>query len=98
QLIQTKDIPRYHDRLPFHYIGNGEETLFTSRLDPIRRPREVFSFHRPETLAKWATDGYEPIRQRMRHMPALQTAGMRKVQERAIIGTERSLAEDHERT
>jgi len=98
QLIKTKNIPRYHDRLPFHYIANGEETLFTSRLDPIRRPREVFSVHRPETLAKWATDGYEPIRQKLRHMPALQTDGMRDVQERAIRGTERSMAEDRERT
>jgi type I restriction enzyme R subunit len=56
ELVKTRNLPRYDDRLPFHYISTGTETLFTSRRDPIRRPREVFHFHRPETLAAWAAE------------------------------------------
>jgi type I restriction enzyme R subunit len=55
-LVAKRNLPRYADRLPFHYISTGTETLFTSRLDPIRRPREVFHFHKPETLAAWAVE------------------------------------------
>jgi len=39
--------------LPFLYESTGVETRFTSRLDPEPRSRQVFSFHRPETLAAW---------------------------------------------
>ncbi len=37
QLVQTRNVPRYQDRLPFHYMSTGTETLFTSRRDPITR-------------------------------------------------------------
>ena len=37
-------------------MSTGTETLFASRLDPIVRPREVFHFHRPETLLEWVTE------------------------------------------
>jgi DNA-binding SARP family transcriptional activator len=39
--------------LPFRYESTGTETRFTNDLDPEPRSREVFSFHRPETLARW---------------------------------------------
>jgi type I restriction enzyme, R subunit len=32
----------------------GVETRFTNRLDPTPKSRDVFTFHRPETLAEWA--------------------------------------------
>ena len=41
--------------LPFAYISTGEETAFINRFDPHPRTREVFSFHRPETLREWLT-------------------------------------------
>lgn len=41
--------------LPFSYISTGEETAFINHLDPHPRTREVFSFHRPETLREWLT-------------------------------------------
>ena len=41
--------------LPFLYQGTGVETRFTNRLDPVPKARDVFSFHRPETLADWLT-------------------------------------------
>jgi type I restriction enzyme R subunit len=39
--------------LPFQYVSTGVETRFTSLLDPEPRSREIFHFHRPETLAGW---------------------------------------------
>jgi type I restriction enzyme R subunit len=95
-LVKTRDLPRYHDRLPFHYISTGTETLFTSRRDPIRRPREVFHFHCPETLAAWAVEP-TPYRARLRQLPPLKTAGLRDVQEHAIRTLEASLADDRPR-
>ena len=74
ETVKTRNIPRYADRIPFHYISTGTETLFTSRRDPIRRPREVFYFHRPETLAKWAQEEH-PLRARLRMLPASTPKG-----------------------
>jgi type I restriction enzyme R subunit len=34
------------------YETTATETHFTNTLDPTPRSREVFSFHRPETLAR----------------------------------------------
>lgn len=39
--------------LPFLYESTGAETRFTNGLDPNPRSREVFHFHKPETLARW---------------------------------------------
>lgn len=39
--------------LPFLYQSTGVETRFTNRLDPTPKARDVFSFHRPDTLADW---------------------------------------------
>lgn len=39
--------------LPFLYESTGVETRFTNRLDPEPRSRDLFSFHRPETVASW---------------------------------------------
>ena len=47
------DLPAHHNPLPFLYESTGAETQFTNRLDPEPRSRLVFSFHSPETLAKW---------------------------------------------
>ena len=42
--------------LPFCYQSTGVETHFTNGLDPDPRSREVFWFHRPETMAGWFDD------------------------------------------
>ena len=47
------NLPAHHNPLPFLYESTGAETQFTNRLDPEPRSRLVFSFHSPETLAKW---------------------------------------------
>ena len=42
--------------LPFGYESTGAETRFTSALDPVSASRRVYTFHRPETLARWHED------------------------------------------
>ncbi len=42
--------------LPFGYESTGAETRFTSWLDPVAASRRVYTFHRPETLARWHED------------------------------------------
>ncbi len=42
--------------LPFAYISTGDETAFINHLDPHPRTREVYSFHRPETVREWLAD------------------------------------------
>jgi type I restriction enzyme R subunit len=39
--------------LPFAYISTGDETAFINLLDPHPRTREVFTFHRPDTIREW---------------------------------------------
>jgi type I restriction enzyme R subunit len=47
------NVPCPRKPLPFLYQSTGIETRFTSLLDPDARSRQVFAFHRPETLAEW---------------------------------------------
>jgi len=46
-------LPAYVRPFPFLYQSTGVETRFTNRLDPEPRSQQVFSFHRPGTLAEW---------------------------------------------
>jgi type I restriction enzyme R subunit len=52
-------LPAHFRPLPFLYESTGVETRFTNLLDPEPRSRQVFAFHRPETLAEWLAD--EPL-------------------------------------
>jgi type I restriction enzyme R subunit len=44
----------WHDPLPFRYVSTGVETYFADDRDPNARSRRVFTFHRRETIVKWA--------------------------------------------
>jgi type I restriction enzyme, R subunit len=48
--------------LPFAYQSTGTETRFTNTRDPEARSRQVFWFHRPETLAGWIGELTEGLR------------------------------------
>src|SRR5207249_6128479 len=41
---------KWREPLPFAYESTGVETQFTNQLDPSPKSRNVFAFHRPETL------------------------------------------------
>src|SRR6266853_2162027 len=44
---------KWRDPLPFAYESTGVETQFTNQLDPSPKSRNVFAFHRPETLLEY---------------------------------------------
>ncbi len=48
------------------YESTGTETRFTNRLDPEPRSREVFTFHRPETLITWSSSMITALPESMR--------------------------------
>ncbi|WP_324352893.1 DEAD/DEAH box helicase family protein [Methyloceanibacter sp.] len=82
--------------LPFVYESTGVITRFTDLRDPKPRSREVFSFHRPETLAEWLTHS-DSLRGRLQHIPPLNHAGLRACQIAAIENLEESFKADKPR-
>ena len=73
--------------LPFVYESTGVITRFTDARDPKPRSREVFTFHRPETMAEWLSKP-KSLRARLHDMPALNPAGLRDCQITAIKNLE----------
>src|SRR3712207_373376 len=68
------------ERLPFVFEASGSEVHFTNGCDPVPRARRLFSFPRPETLARTIRDAEtDPSaatwRARVRGMPRLATEG-----------------------
>jgi type I restriction enzyme R subunit len=87
-----------NDRLPFVFEASGSEVHFTNGCDPVPRARRLFTFPRPETLARTVRDAEADSaaatwRGRVRGLPPLITEGLRPAQITAIQGIERSLAE-----
>ncbi len=80
---------RDNDTLPFVYESTGTVTHFTDMRDPKPRSREVFSFHRPETLRTWLKQG-RSLRERLQDMPGLDPQGLRACQILAINNLEHS--------
>ncbi len=85
-----------NDPLPFVYESTGALTRFTDNRDPKPRSRPVFTFHRPETLAEWASQG-TPLRGRLLDLPDLPTAGLRHCQITAIHNLEASFKKNRPR-
>ncbi|MCS1412827.1 MAG: Type-1 restriction enzyme R protein [Verrucomicrobia subdivision 3 bacterium] len=87
---------RDNDSLPFIYESTGELTRFTDERDPRPRSREVFSFHRPETMQEWLSKTVT-LRTRLQDLPALDTTGLRACQINAIRNLEASFKDDRPR-
>lgn len=85
-----------NEPLPFVYISTGEVTRLTDFTDPKPRAREVFSFHRPETLKDWVKQD-KSLRKRLFDLPLLQTEGLRDCQINAITKLETSFKENRPR-
>ena len=79
--------------LPFVYESTGEITRFTDYRDPKPRSRPVFTFHRPESFAKWIKDE-KTLRARFNDIPVLHTDGLRECQINAITKLEQSFREN----
>src|SRR5690554_2477499 len=84
------------EALRFVYESTGVITRFTDGADPHPRSREVFNFHRPESLASWSREE-KSLRARLQEMPPLPTDGLRDCQITAITNLEQSLKEDRPR-
>ncbi|RZB15964.1 restriction endonuclease [Streptomyces sp. F001] len=99
----TMAVWRREEPFAFRYVSTGAETYFLNRVDPDARSREVFAFHRPETIAAWMKRADEEpdtptFRAALRTgMPLLETHGLRMAQVEAITGLEGSLAADRPR-
>lgn len=84
-------LPAWRRPLPFQYESTGEVTQFTNWMEPHARSRDIFSFHRPETLREMA-QADKPLRAWLREMPHLTPAGLWPKQHTAIVNLERSLS------
>ncbi len=89
--------------LPFLYESTGIITRFTDGRDPKPRSREVFNFHRPETLKEWLSQDAS-LRERLHHIPPLnpnhlpaKELRLRDCQETAITNLETSFKADRPR-
>ena len=49
-------LPAWRRPLPFQYESSGEVTQFTNWMEPHARSRDIFQFHRPETLREMVQD------------------------------------------
>ena len=76
--------------LPFLYESTAVVTRFTDGRDPSPRSREVFTFHRPDTLKAWRNDPLS-LRSGLQQLPELNTEGLRDCQIKAITKLEASL-------
>ncbi len=83
--------------LPFVYESTGQITRFTNGCDPKPRSREVFAFHRPETLKEWARV-QRSFRSGIAALPPLNPVGLRECQINAIVNLEASLKADRPRS
>jgi len=82
-------IPHHHLPLPFVYETTGTETYFRDLRDPEPCSRSVFAFHTPAGLNKWITQK-NTLRTRLKTLPPLITAGLRRCQIDAIQNLEES--------
>lgn len=82
--------------LPFIYESTGIVTRFTDSRDPKPRSREVFNFHRQETMREWLAQPAS-LRWRLHDLPALDPTGLRRCQIIAIEKLEESFKDDRPR-
>jgi type I restriction enzyme R subunit len=91
--------PKFREPLAFACESTGVETQFTNRLDPDPKSRNVFAFHKPETLLEWL----EPDKQLNTRLTKLLTSdqmattNLWSAQIEAIRNLEKSLAANKRR-
>ena len=97
----AQNLPNYATHwqlpLPFIYETTGEETYFTDIRDINARSRKVFSFHKPETLFSWLSVN-DTLRNRLKNLPTLDSIGLRRCQQEAIIELEKSFSQNNPRS
>ena len=81
-------------KIRFAYEATDKLTRFTDYNDIKYRSRAIFSFHRPETLAKLLKQP-NTVRNNMKNFPEFDPTGFRACQIRAIENLDKSFAENH---
>lgn len=81
-----------NEPLNFIYEATGVLTRFTDKRDPKPRSRQIFSFHRPETLRSYLKEG-QSLRGRLKDIPVLDMGALRDCQFNAINNLEKSFKE-----
>ncbi|MBV6512057.1 MAG: hypothetical protein FMNOHCHN_01547 [Ignavibacteriaceae bacterium] len=82
-----------NEKLTFMYVSTGEVTFFTDFRDPKPRARELFTFHRPETLMGWLKKT-KSLRAALHDLGAVPAAGLRDCQIDAISRLENSFRQN----
>ncbi len=85
-----------NEKLPFVYLSTGEVTTLTDFRDPKPRGRNVFTFHRPETLRNWLKKT-KSLRAALQDLDHLPKEGLRDCQINAITNLEKSFKENKPR-
>lgn len=80
---------RNTEGLKYIYESTGVVTRFTDYTDPKPRGRNVFSFHKPETLLEWSKRE-KSLRGRFSDYPVLDETNLRPAQIIAINNLEKS--------
>lgn len=80
----------------FAYEATDLITHFCDYEDLKYSSREVFSFHKPETLAKWLMEG-DTLRNRLKSFPLFDDRGFRDCQTKAICNLEQSFGQNKQR-
>jgi type I restriction enzyme R subunit len=91
---------KYYSDMPkirFTYESTGIKTNFCDYDDERACSREVFSFHRPETLADWLKED-TTLRNRLKSFPSFDTHGFRYCQIEAGQNLEKSFCENKPRS
>jgi type I restriction enzyme R subunit len=85
-----------NEPLPFIYESTGVITRFTNTRDPKPRAKNIFSFHRPETIKQQLKDE-KTLRGRLFNFPTLDKGTLRDCQFSAIKNLEVSFEENRPR-
>src|SRR5437867_6385168 len=91
--------PKFRKPLPFAYESTGVETQFTNQLDPSPKSRNVFAFHKPETLLEWVQSETQlnTCLANLLTTDQMPTTNLWSAQIEAIRNLERSLAANNRR-
>jgi type I restriction enzyme, R subunit len=90
---------KWRDPLPFAYESTGIETQFTNQLDPSPKSRNVFAFHKAETLLEWVQADTQ-LNDRLANLlttDQMPKSNLWSAQIEAIRNLERSLAANKRR-
>ncbi|MBL7793677.1 MAG: DEAD/DEAH box helicase family protein [Saprospiraceae bacterium] len=85
-----------NEQLPFVYLSTGEVTTLTDFRDPKPRGRNVFTFHRPETLRTWLKKT-KSVRAALQDLDHVTVDGLRECQINAITNLEKSFKQNKPR-